>query len=143
MPHVFTLAQSNSSTVRNRKDAETEQTSTEILWKLDWHFENLDRILSDTCVSENKSLEELIERFLNDSWKLGPTRQILEACEAPVDLNAMDVFLVNHQQNELPVNLASSVKEALTNHAILEYPTFRIRHRTSRPFVSTEVISDT
>lgn len=131
MPHLFSLAKSNSSTVRNRKDTESGKTSTEILWKLDWVFEGMDTVLSDTCVSETSIVKDLINRFMDDSWKLGPTRDKLIAHDCPIDTDKICVFLQNHQQNEIPIDITQTVSQVLATHAILEYPTFRIKHSLS------------
>ena len=130
MPHVFSLAKSNSSTIRNRKDPESGKTSTEILWKLDWRFEGVtNTLLSDTCISETYIIKDLIERFFNDTWKLGPTRDRLIRNGCVFELNeGTSVFLVNHQQCHIPIeNLDQTLRQALETHAILEYPTFVIR----------------
>ena len=126
MPHVFSLAKSNSSSIRNRKDDEGHPT-TEILWKVDWKFETVDTVLSDTCISESKTLRELITRFFDNTWKLGPTRHLFTGTDVSID--HLDVFLVNYQQQQVPVSLDVTLREALRDQAILEYPTFHLRQR--------------
>ena len=126
MPHVFSLAQSNSTTIRNRKDPETETTSTEILWKIDWKFDGIDQTLSDTCISETKTITELLERFFDNTWKLGPTRHLFikSDIESPSQLS---IFLLNATQTEIPMNPSTPLKESLSGQTLLEYPVFRIR----------------
>ena len=124
MPHVFTLAQGNSSTIRNRKD-EDGNVSIEIMWKVDWNFASRGSTLTDTCVSENKTLDELLTRFLENTWKLGQTKHLFEASRTSVD--GLDVYLVNYQKQEIKVDPKLSLREAMKDQAILEYPTFIIR----------------
>ena len=140
MPHVFTLAQSNSTTIRNRKDPETEKSTTEILWKIEWKFEDIDQTLSDTCISENKTITELLERFFDNTWKLGPTRHLFmkSGIESSADL---PVYLLNATRAEIPMNCAIPLREALSGQTLLEYPVFRIR-KTIIPEDQPLLVSD-
>ena len=124
MPHVFSLAKSNSSTIRSRKDAEGNP-ATEIMWKVDWKFVSVDTTLSDTCVSETKTIRELLTRFFDNSWKLGPTRHLFTGTDASVD--RLMVFLINYQKQEVQVALDATLREALRDQAILEYPTLIVK----------------
>lgn len=126
MPHVFTLAQSNSTTLRNRKDADGNPF-TEILWKIDWKFEPNETTLSDTCVSESKTLRELIDRFFDNTWKLGPTRHLF--VDSITSIDQLDIFLINFQKSQIRMNPDVSLRESLRDQAILEYPTFVIQAR--------------
>ena len=134
MPHVFSLAQGNSSTIRNRKD-EHGVVSVEILWKVDWSFPGTNLTLTDTCVGESKSLEELLMRFIDNTWKLGSTGQLFK--QARDSVSGLDVYLVNYQKEEVKIDLKFSIREALQDQAILEYPTFIIRE----PEVSSLAVS--
>jgi hypothetical protein len=146
MPHVFSLAKSNSSTVRNRKETlavelndeveteipaetQTQQTTvTEILWKIDWVFKDMNKTLSDNCMSETKSIQECLDRFFNDTWKLGPTRHMFEGSEISC-ADQLDVFLITASKDELLMNTRIPIREALNGQAIIEYPIFHIRRR--------------
>lgn len=99
----------------------------EIMWKVDWKFESIDKVLTDTCVSETKTVDELLSRFFDDTWKLGPTKHLFPASHSSA--GAFDVFLVNFQKQEVPVNSKLSLREALRDQAILEYPTLIVRPR--------------
>lgn len=139
MPHVFSLAQANSSTIRNRKD-EQGTASCEIMWKVDWNFESAGKVLSDTCVSETKTVEELLSRFFADTWKLGPTRQFFTDPEASA--STMDVFLINYQKQEVRLDPTLPLRDALRDQAILEYPSLIVRPRVvvvDSPAVSPSV----
>ena len=124
MPHVFSLAESNSTTIRNRKDEEGN-ASVEIMWKVDWNFESKGVVLTDTCVSETKALNELLQRFIDNTWKLGSTENVFSSPNASVD--HLEVFLVNYQKAEIKVDSTLSLRDAMRDQAILEYPTFIIR----------------
>lgn len=126
MPHVFSLAQSNSTSLRNRKDAEGAST-IEILWKVDWRFESTQKLLTDICVSENLSLEELLGRFVDNTWKLGTTDGLFQ--RSPPSVDKLEVFLVNYQKEEVRVDTKQSLRDSMRDQAILEYPTFIIRER--------------
>ena len=128
MPHVFSLAQSNSSTIRNRKD-ESGNMLVDIMWKVDWKFLGSGKLLSDTCVSESKTLAELISRFIDNTWKLGPTVDLFTS--ANVTTSNLEIFLINYQNQEVKVDPNLTLREAMKDQAILEYPTFIIRERTN------------
>lgn len=125
MPHVFSMAQTNSTTIRNRKE-ESGESTCEILWRVDWRFVSKDTVLTDTCVSEHKTIAELLSRFIDNSWKLGPTQHLFSG-EERLDPQRLSVWLVNFQKEEVRVDASLSIREALRDQAILEYPTFVIR----------------
>jgi hypothetical protein len=126
MPHLFTLAQGNSTSIRNRKDTEGAH-SLEILWKVDWRIEPSGKVLTDVCVSENKSLDELISRFIENKWQLGSTEGAFQG--QGITVGDLDIFLVNYQKQEVKVEYQMTLREAMRDQAILEYPTFIIRER--------------
>jgi hypothetical protein len=126
MPHVFSLAQGNSTSLRNRKHAEGVAT-IEILWKVDWKFESVDKVLTDICVSENLTLEELLTRFVENTWKLGSTDGLFRR-KSPSN-EQLEVFLINYQKEEVKVDTKLSLRDSMRDQAILEYPTFIIRER--------------
>lgn len=141
MPHVFSMAQKNSSTIRSRKEnvegTETQSVSTEILWRTEWVFTEISQTLSDTCVSETRSIRDLLSRFFDDSWKLGPTRHMFAntAIDSVDDLN---VFLVSVTKDEVPMNLDVPLREALSGQSFIEYPVFHIH---SKPKISDTLVS--
>jgi hypothetical protein len=142
MPHVFSLAKSNSSTVRNRKETASaatdipeiegtednvpQKTVTEILWKIDWVFQDIHKTLSDNCISENRTIRESLDRFFNDTWKLGPTRHLFEGSGIS-GVDDLQVRLVTASKEDLLVNINVPIREALNGHAIIEYPVFHIQ----------------
>lgn len=126
MPHVFSLAQSNSSTIRNRKD-EDGSNQVEIMWKVDWKFLSSGKLLSDTCVSESKTLVELISRFIDNTWKLGPSTDLFS--NANITPHSLEIFLINYQNQEVKMDPNLTLRESMKDQAILEYPTFIIRER--------------
>jgi len=152
MPHVFSLAKSNSSTVRNRRettstiptddhptegnDAEdqanqgevetkTQKVYTEILWKIDWVFKDINQTLSDTCMSETRTLRELLDRFFNDTWRLGPTLHLFANTKIS-GTQDLSVFLITASKDEILMNIDVPIREALNGQAIIEYPVFHI-----------------
>ena len=136
MPHVFSMAQKNSSTIRSRKDV-TEETqsvsvSSEILWKIEWIFVDLKQTLSDTCVSETRTIRDLLSRFFDDTWRLGSTKHIFENSEisSPADLQ---VFLVSVTKEEIPMNMDVPLRDALNGQSFIEYPVFHIRAQSTSP----------
>jgi hypothetical protein len=99
----------------------------EILWKVDWKFESVDKVLTDICVSENLTLEELLTRFVENTWKLGSTDGLFR--RKPPSNEQLEVFLINYQKEEVKVYTKLSLRDSMRDQAILEYPTFIIRER--------------
>ena len=89
----------------------------------------MDTVLTDTCVSETKTIAELISRFFDNSWKLGSTRHLFPGTDE-LRIDSMVVTLVNFQKEEVKVDPSVPIRQALKDHAILEYPTFVIRQRS-------------
>ena len=132
MPHVFSMAQKNSSTIRSRKDT-TEETqcvsvSSEILWKVDWVFTDIKQTLSDTCVSETRSIRELLCRFFEDTWRLGPTMHLFQDSGIS-SASDLQVFLLSVTREEIPMNIDVPLREALNGQSFIEYPIFHIRRQ--------------
>lgn len=125
MPHVFSLARSNSSTIRNRKDATTESVTSEILWKVDWIFEDIKQTLTDTCLSETKTVRESLARFFDDSWKLGQTRHIFDSAGIGASTE-LEVFLINATKEKIPMNMDLPLRDAMAGQTLLEYPVFHV-----------------
>lgn len=136
MPHVFSMAQKNSSTIRSRKDVtvdtQSASVSSEILWKIEWIFVDLKQTLSDTCVSETRTIRDLLSRFFDDTWRLGSTKHIFENSEisSPADLQ---VFLVSVTKEEIPMNMDVPLRDALNGQSFIEYPVFHIRAQSTSP----------
>lgn len=130
MPHVFSMAQKNSSTIRSKKETDegTQSVSvaSEILWKIDWVFVDLNQTLSDTCVSETRTIRELLTRFFDDTWKLGPTKHLFQdsGINSPSELQ---ILLLSITKEKIPMNIDVPLREALNGQSFIEYPVFHIR----------------
>lgn len=137
MPHVFSKARSNSSTVRMRKDLNSESVSCELLWKVEWKFEDVGQSLTDTCLSETKTIRESLGRFFDDTWKLGQTRHLFAASGISGSTEFV-VTLSNATQEEIPMNMDLSIREAMAGQTLLEYPIFHVRKAPAIPLDSVQ-----
>ena len=76
MPTVFVRAKINTSHVRKR---------TELWWRVEWHFPSIQStvsdhlILTDSFVDETIPVGDLVNRFLDNSWKVAPVKHQLVA----------------------------------------------------------------
>jgi hypothetical protein len=126
------MAQRNSSIIRSRKEAvegsETASISSEIMWRIDWVFMDIDKTLSDTCVSETRSISDLLGRFFDDTWKLGATKHLFDISVIK-SVSDLDVFLVSVTKEEIPMKTDVSLRESLNGQSFIEYPVFHIRSR--------------
>ncbi len=126
MPHVFSKARSNSSTIRMRKDPASENVACEILWKVEWNFEDIGQSLTDTCLSETKTIRESLARFFDDTWKLGQTRHLF-AASGITGLTQFSVTLSNATQDQIVMNVDVSYRKPMADQTLLEYPIFNVR----------------
>jgi hypothetical protein len=127
-PHVFELARCNSSTLRNRKEEGSDVVNQEILWRIEWKFDN-NVVLTDTCVSETKTLRELLSRFFDNSWKLGPTRHMFP--NEWTDLDQFEIYLNDFKNNKIILNLDSTIMENFRDKCFIEFPHLLLQYKTA------------
>jgi hypothetical protein len=116
LPCVFAKAKCNSSHVR-RKD--------QLWWRLAWHFPSIEAkpsgtskhlVLVDTYVDETIPLNELVRRFLEDTWKVASVKHRLAA----LDGKTLQLRLATDPDNVLDCELG--LKELLKGKTVLEFP---------------------
>ena len=119
MPGVFARAKVNTSHVRRK---------TEIWWRLEWRFSiatSPPLVLTDIFVDEAVSIQELVARFFDNSWKIAPVKHQLVS----LDNTPLDFFLASDA--EVPLNPELGLKEILKGQVVLEFPVILVKPRLS------------
>ena len=96
-----------------------------ILWRIKWQFPQADAHYVEAKVSENKSITLLLEKYLHPTVADPVLKQKLKNYRG----QEIGVFLRNHStQHEsfFKIDTSLTVKEALKEKVIIEYPTFHV-----------------